>query len=77
MSFFQKLGDATKKNRSLLCIGLDSDPEKLPQGVSVLDFNRAINPPCAFTPYATCPLPPADNVLPVRIEAGEKTYSAH
>jgi uncharacterized protein (DUF1684 family) len=40
-------------------------------GVAVLDFNFAYNPPCAFTPYATCPLPPPQNVLPVAIEAGE------
>jgi uncharacterized protein (DUF1684 family) len=40
----------------------------------VLDFNTANNPPCAFTPYATCPLPPPENRLPVRIEAGEKRY---
>jgi uncharacterized protein (DUF1684 family) len=40
----------------------------------VLDFNKAYNPPCAFTPYATCPLPPQENRLAVRIEAGEKTY---
>ncbi len=38
----------------------------------VLDFNKAINPPCAFTEHAVCPLPPPDNVLPFRIEAGEK-----
>ncbi|WP_243370814.1 DUF1684 domain-containing protein [Microvirga solisilvae] len=38
----------------------------------VLDFNKAINPPCAFTDFATCPLPPAENRLPFRIEAGEK-----
>jgi uncharacterized protein len=38
-----------------------------------LDFNKAENPPCAFTPYATCPLPPKQNALPVRIEAGELT----
>jgi uncharacterized protein len=38
----------------------------------VLDFNKAFNPPCAFTPFAACPLPPADNRLSVRIEAGEK-----
>jgi uncharacterized protein (DUF1684 family) len=38
----------------------------------VLDFNKAINPPCAFTEYAVCPLPPPENVLPIRIEAGEK-----
>jgi uncharacterized protein (DUF1684 family) len=43
-------------------------------GRVVLDFNKAYNPPCAFTPYATCPLPPAENRLPVRIEAGEKRY---
>jgi hypothetical protein len=36
-----------------------------------LDFNKAENPPCAFTPYATCPLPPKQNILAVRIEAGE------
>jgi hypothetical protein len=37
----------------------------------MLDFNRAYNPPCAFTPYATCPLPPAENHLPIAVEAGE------
>ena len=39
-----------------------------------LNFNRAHNPPCAYTPYATCPLPPSQNILPVKIEAGEKIY---
>jgi uncharacterized protein (DUF1684 family) len=39
-----------------------------------IDFNRAYNPPCVFTPYATCHLPPAQNRLAVRIEAGEKAY---
>ncbi len=43
-------------------------------GKVVLDFNKAYNPPCAFTPYATCPLPPKQNRIPVRIPAGEKTY---
>jgi len=43
-------------------------------GEVVLDFNRAYNPPCAFTPYATCPLPPKQNQLAVRIEAGELRY---
>ncbi|KXU37752.1 hypothetical protein AXK11_00130 [Cephaloticoccus primus] len=41
-------------------------------GRIVIDFNKAINPPCAFTPFATCPLPPAENVLPVAIRAGER-----
>jgi uncharacterized protein (DUF1684 family) len=44
-------------------------------GKTVIDFNHAYNPPCAFTPYATCPLPPKQNRLPVRIEAGEKKYA--
>ncbi len=39
-----------------------------------LDFNQLINPPCAFTPYATCPLPPPQNRLTVAIPAGERRY---
>jgi hypothetical protein len=46
-------------------------------GRVVLDFNKAYNPPCVFTPYATCPLPPAQNRLPIRVEAGEKKYGSH
>jgi uncharacterized protein (DUF1684 family) len=46
-------------------------------GVAVLDFNRALNPPCAFSPWATCPLPSPENVLPERIEAGEKSPLDH
>jgi len=42
-------------------------------GVTSIDFNRAVNLPCAYTDYATCPLPPAENRLPIGIEAGEKT----
>jgi uncharacterized protein (DUF1684 family) len=38
----------------------------------LLDFNKAFNPPCAFTPYAVCPLPPPENKVLFRIEAGEK-----
>lgn len=44
------------------------------EGKVVIDFNRAYNPPCAYTDYATCPLPPLENRLPIRIEAGEKAY---
>jgi hypothetical protein len=44
------------------------------QGRMVLDFNRAYSPPCAFTAFATCPLPPRGNDLPVAVEAGEKAY---
>ena len=46
-------------------------------GKVILDFNQAYNPPCAFTPYATCPLPPKENRLAVRIEAGELNYGHH
>lgn len=40
----------------------------------VLDFNQAYNPPCAFSPFATCPLPPPENRLPIAIPAGEQMY---
>ena len=43
-------------------------------GKTILDFNKAYNPPCAFTPFATCPLPPKQNVLQVDVKAGEKKY---
>lgn len=43
-------------------------------GKTVIDFNKAYNPPCAFTKYATCPLPPRDNYLKVAVTAGEKKY---
>lgn len=46
-------------------------------GRSVVDFNKAYNPPCAFTPFATCPLPPLQNRLPIPIAAGEKSYGKH
>lgn len=45
-------------------------------GKVVMDFNRAQNPPCAYNPWTTCPLPPSSNKLAVRIEAGEKRYHA-
>jgi uncharacterized protein (DUF1684 family) len=54
---------------------LYTDPPT-PDGKVVLDFNRAQNPPCAYNPWTTCPLPPSANKLPVRIEAGEKRYYA-
>ena len=44
-------------------------------GKMIVDFNKAYNPPCAFTPFATCPLPPLQNRLPFRLEAGEKKYA--
>lgn len=44
-------------------------------GKVIIDFNKAYSPPCAFTNFATCPLPPRQNHLPLRIEAGEKKYA--
>ncbi len=70
--FFILFGDATSAletygaGRFLNASGPDST------GIVILDFNRAYNPPCAFTPFATCPLPPQENLLSVRITAGEK-----
>ncbi len=48
---------------------LHADPPK--DGRVILDFNKSYAPPCAVTPYATCPLPPQQNHLPIAIEAGE------
>lgn len=72
-SLFVLFTDATSgitsyaANRSLAIDAPDAD------NAVVLDFNRASNLPCAYTDYATCPLPPAGNRLPIGIEAGEKT----
>ena len=52
-------------------------PAPRPDGLVTVDFNRAYNPPCVFSPYATCPLPPAGNRLGVRVEAGELLFTAH
>jgi uncharacterized protein (DUF1684 family) len=49
---------------------LYADPAR--NGTVVLDFNQAYNPPCAFSAFATCPLPPKQNRLVLRIDAGEK-----
>jgi len=46
-------------------------------GTVDLDFNKAKNPPCAFTAFATCPLPPKQNTMPLALEAGEKKYGHH
>jgi uncharacterized protein (DUF1684 family) len=61
-------GRETYPSGRFLYSGLPKD------GRLVLDFNRAYNPPCAFTDYATCPLPPKENLLKARIPAGELRY---
>jgi uncharacterized protein (DUF1684 family) len=48
-----------------------------PDGKVIVDFNKAYNPPCAFTDFATCPLPPPQNRIAARVEAGEKKYALH
>ena len=60
-------GDTTDDWRKL------STPRPRPDGTVVLDFNRAINYPSAFTPYGTCPMPVKNNSLDIRVEAGERT----
>ncbi len=62
-------GDETYANARFLYADLRQD------GTTVLDFNEAYNPPCAFNPYTTCPLPLPENRLKVRILAGEKDYA--
>jgi uncharacterized protein len=49
----------------------------LDDGTTVIDFNEAYNPPCAFNPFTTCPVPLKENRLPVKILAGEKAYPLH
>jgi uncharacterized protein (DUF1684 family) len=46
-------------------------------GTTIIDFNKAYNPPCVFTPYATCSLPPDQNFLELRLTAGEKYYHGY
>ena len=46
-------------------------------GRVIVDFNRAYNPPCVFSRFATCPLPWPANRLPVRVEAGERSWDSH
>ena len=53
------------------------DTDAVVDGKVVLDFNRAYSPPCAVTPYATCPLAPKENRLPVAVAAGEKYDRKH
>ncbi|MCF7808017.1 MAG: DUF1684 domain-containing protein [Candidatus Marinimicrobia bacterium] len=72
--YFIILGDATNgistygAGRFLVIPAVDEN------GQTVIDFNRSYNMPCVFSPYATCPLPPPENILDVAIEAGEKDY---
>ena len=73
--FFLVFGDETNAHETY---GggrfLGTDPPD-PEGRVIVDFNKAYNPPCVFTPYATCPLPRPENELALRVEAGEKRFA--
>ena len=62
-------GEETYKTARFLYADLRDD------GTTVLDFNQAYNPPCAFNPYTTCPIPLRENRLPVKVLAGERAYA--
>ena len=74
-TLFLVFGDATNgketygSGRFLYTSSPDED------GHVVVDFNRSYNPPCVFTPWATCPLPPRGNDLPFAVRAGELSYA--
>lgn len=72
---FLVLADRTSGHGSYPAGRFMDTPGPDAQGRVVLDFNRAYNPPCAFTSFATCPLPPLENRLDLAITAGEKTYN--
>ena len=73
-SFFITFGDATNGLETYgggRFLSVEAPDES---GRLLIDFNRAYNPPCVFTAFATCPLPPRQNRLSIRIEAGERMY---
>jgi len=73
--FFIILGDQTNGNSTYGGGRYLYIPTPNKEGITYLDFNKAYNPPCVFTHFATCPLPPAQNRLPFKITAGEKMYN--
>lgn len=76
-NFFTAFGDATNGGATYgggRFLWVDAPGE---DGWTVVDFNEAYNPPCVFTPYATCPIPPRQNRLPFEVEAGEKVWGHH
>ncbi len=70
---FLIFGDRTNRNETYGA-GRFVYVDRPVDGRTVLDFNRAYNPPCAFTAYSTCPLPPPENRLDLAVTAGEKRY---
>ena len=68
--------DATT-GRESYGVGRYVDPERLPDGRYVLDFNMAYNPACAFSEHYNCPIPPKANTLKLPIPSGEKDSHYH
>ena len=71
--FFVPFRDATA-GAETYAVGRYLDPRTRPDGTLVIDFNFAYNPDCAYSEGWSCPIPPRENVIPVRIEAGERAY---
>lgn len=72
--YFMIIGDETNKDETYPSGRYMYIAKPDAEGRVILDFNKLYNPPCAFTPFATCPLPPRQNILPIAIKAGEKNY---
>ncbi len=75
--YFVIVGDATNTKETYGAGRYMYVKKPGPDGKTFIDFNKAYNPPCAFTEFATCPLPPKQNVLDIAITAGEKNYAVH
>jgi uncharacterized protein (DUF1684 family) len=73
--YFLIFGDATNGLETYPSGRFIYVPKAGADGTTFIDFNKSYSPPCAFTPYATCPLPPRQNILPVEVRAGEKFES--
>ncbi len=71
--YFLPFRDATSQDQTYP-VGRYLDPQARPDGSLVVDFNYAYNPYCAYGPGWTCPIPPFENIVPVRIEAGERRF---
>ena len=71
-NFFILFGDGTSAHETYAAGRFLYTKKPDRQNMVIIDFNKAYNPPCAFSPFATCPLPPPENRLKVAIRAGEK-----
>jgi uncharacterized protein (DUF1684 family) len=72
------MGDATSGNTTYAAGRFLYIPKSEAESANFsIDFNKAYNPPCVFTPFATCPIPPPQNILPFAVTAGEKMFGKH